>query len=143
MTRPSLDPPHPLPAATTSIDLSYTRVTDDGLAHLQRFEGLEELHITSTEITDAGIEQLMKLEKLRLIRADQSKISRKGQLKLITSPELDPTASMMTLIPMGEHTFRLDGEGYGEIGEPVVFTVDSSGKAVRYRMGARTAERVE
>ena len=66
-----------------------------------------------------------------------------GQLKLVIPTDLDPKASMMTLIPAGEHTFRLEGEGYGEIGEPVVFTVDSSGRAIRYRMGARTAERVE
>jgi len=77
---------------------------------------------------------------------DSAVLIHEGQLKLITPTELDPTVSMMTLIPMGEHTFRLEGpegQGYGEVGEPVVFTVDSSGKAVRYRMGARTAERVE
>ncbi|MCH7875597.1 MAG: hypothetical protein IH965_09910 [Gemmatimonadetes bacterium] len=63
-----------------------------------------------------------------------------GQLKLIIPTELDPRESMMTLIPTGEHTFRLDGAGFGDVGEPVVFTVDSNGNAVRYRIGGRTAE---
>ena len=73
----------PLPATTTYLNLSYTKVTDAGLAHLQRFPDLEELHVAGTEVSDAGLEHLMKLDKLRLIVADQSKISRKGQLKLI------------------------------------------------------------
>lgn len=73
----------PLPATTTRLNLSYTKITDDGLQHLERFTQLEELRIASTEITDAGLEHLMKLDSLRLIDADQSAISRKGQLKLL------------------------------------------------------------
>ena len=71
------------PDAVTSIDLSSTAITDDGVKHLQRAAGLEELRIANTEISDAAIEHLTALEHLWLVDADQSKISRKGQLKLI------------------------------------------------------------
>ena len=65
------------------MDLSYTRVTDAGLVHLQRFADLEELHIAGTGITDAGLEDLKKLKNLRRINADRSLISRNGQLELV------------------------------------------------------------
>ncbi len=71
------------PDAVTSIDLSSTAITDAGVKHLQRAAGLEELRIANTEISDAAIEHLKQLEHLWLVDADQSKISRKGQLKLI------------------------------------------------------------
>ncbi len=73
----------PLPATTTNINLSFTKITDDGLKHLQRMPQLEEVRIAHTQVTDAGVEHLMELENLWLIDANQSMISRKGQLKLI------------------------------------------------------------
>ena len=72
-----------LPVATTSIDLSYTKISNDALKSLQRLPNLEQIHIASTAITDEGLEHLMQMEKLWLINANHSKISRQGQLKLI------------------------------------------------------------
>ena len=73
----------PLPATATSIDLSYTKITNTGLKHLANLTHLEKIRIAGTQISDEGIATLMELDNLWLVDADHSQISRKGQLKLI------------------------------------------------------------
>src|SRR5262245_46803664 len=40
-------------------------ISDDGLKHLEELTGLEELNLGSTKITDKGMERLKNLKKLR------------------------------------------------------------------------------
>ena len=42
---------------------------------------------------------------------------------------------MVTLVPVGDHTFRLEGKGYGAYGELVVFETGSDGKVERMKVG--------
>ncbi len=66
-----------------------------------------------------------------------------GKLVLISPQALDPTASMLTLVPVAEHTFKIDGEGYGALGEPVVFELGPDGKVKRMKVGENYVEPVK
>ena len=60
-----------------------------------------------------------------------------GRLTMIGIFLPDPMLAPATLVPVGEHTFRIDGkDGYGSHGEHVVFELDSAGKVARARIGA-------
>ena len=51
-----------------SLDLSFTDVTDDGLAQLKRLTSLKELDLMHTRITDAGLAHLKGLKNLSRLR---------------------------------------------------------------------------
>lgn len=55
---------------------------------------------------------------------------------LFNPNEPDPQTTMLRLAPMGEHTFRAEGDsGYAAIGEVVVFEMGSDGEVVRLKVG--------
>ena len=45
----------PVPAVPFGLDLSETRVSDAGLAHLARLTSLQALNLGLTQVTDAGL----------------------------------------------------------------------------------------
>lgn len=61
----------------------------------------------------------------------------KGELVIINPAVEDPLTSMMKLIPVVEHTFRIEGKVlYQYLGELVIFELGPDGKVVRMREGA-------
>ncbi len=52
----------------SSLDLSFTDVTDDGLAHLKELTSLSELDLMHTRITDSGLAHLKGLSNLSCLR---------------------------------------------------------------------------
>jgi hypothetical protein len=52
----------------SSLDLSFTDVTDDGLAHLKVLTSLSELNLMHTRITDSGLAHLKGLSNLSHLR---------------------------------------------------------------------------
>ncbi|MCI0456567.1 MAG: serine hydrolase [Gemmataceae bacterium] len=60
-----------------------------------------------------------------------------GKLVLINPTEQDPTGTKATLVPLAEHTFRLEGGApTGPHGERVVFELGKDGQVVRVKVGA-------
>ena len=59
----------------------------------------------------------------------------KYKLALVYPTSTDPKASMVTLVPVTDHTFRLEGKGYGAYGELVVFETGSDDKVERMKVG--------
>ena len=59
-----------------------------------------------------------------------------GRLTIIGPNLPDPMWAPGTLVPIGEHTFRLETkDGYGSHGERVVFEMDAAGKVARLTIG--------
>ncbi len=59
-----------------------------------------------------------------------------GELVLINPAAQNPKASMIKLVPEGEHTFRIEGGSFfGNHGELVVFEVGRGGKVSRLKVG--------
>ena len=58
-----------------------------------------------------------------------------GKLVMIYPDASDPKVSMLTLVPVSEHTFKVGGEGFGELGESVVFELNSTGTVERMKVG--------
>ena len=66
-----------------------------------------------------------------------------GELVVIDPTVNDPTATMMKLIPVAEHTFRIEGKLlYQDLGELVIFEFGPGGNVVRMRMGANYSDRI-
>ena len=65
-----------------------------------------------------------------------------GKLAMINPVLPDPKASLLTLEPVSENTFRIDGKGYGELGENAVFEIGLSGRAVSVLIGENRHEAV-
>jgi len=60
----------------------------------------------------------------------------KNSLVAIDPSLADPSLDMTKLVPVSEHTFRIDMKsGFGSPGELVVFELDDVGKVVRVKMG--------
>lgn len=51
----------------TRVNLSFTAVTDDDLAHLEFPETVREIDLSSTRITDRGVEQLLRVRYLETL----------------------------------------------------------------------------
>ncbi|MCP4263783.1 MAG: serine hydrolase [Planctomycetes bacterium] len=73
--------------------------------------------------------------KYRNIWRDYTVLVMNGELVLIDPTQQDPKAPMLTLTPVEKHTFRIDGEGFGELGELVVFELGTNGEVVRMKLG--------
>ena len=59
-----------------------------------------------------------------------------GQLVGLYSGYVDPWDNLLTLTPVGEHSFRLqEKDGFGANGELAVFEFDATGKVARLRTG--------
>lgn len=60
-----------------------------------------------------------------------------GELAMIDPTEMDPQGTLLKLIPVGPHTFRMEGEsGYADVGELVVFELGPEGKVARVKVGS-------
>jgi CubicO group peptidase (beta-lactamase class C family) len=59
-----------------------------------------------------------------------------GKLVLINPTEQDPSGTRATLVPVAEHTFRVEGGSpSGPHGERVVFELDKDGRVARVKIG--------
>ena len=56
-------------------------------------------------------------------------------MKMFDPTAPDPTGTILDLLPDGEHRFIIEGKGYGDLGEPVVFELDTNGQVVALRIG--------
>jgi CubicO group peptidase (beta-lactamase class C family) len=75
--------------------------------------------------------------KYRSPWADSQVLILNGKLSLINPTEQDPTGTQATLVPVREHTFRIEGGSpSGPHGELVVFELDKDGKVNRVKIGA-------
>lgn len=73
--------------------------------------------------------------KYRSPWADAQVLIHNGKLVLINPTEADPTPGMATLVPVAEHTFRIDeGSPSGPHGERLVFELGKDGQVVRVRI---------
>ncbi len=66
----------------SSVDLSGTDVTDEGLAHLKPLIRLSELNLGDTQITDSGLAHLGGLTNLSILDASNTKITDAGLVHL-------------------------------------------------------------
>ena len=74
--------------------------------------------------------------KFRTPWGDEEIMLLNGELFLFDPTEDDPQASMLKLIPDGEHTFQIKGDaGIVSIGERAVFEFDPEGKISRVKIG--------
>lgn len=64
------------------LELSRTRITNDGLAVLGRLPCLEELRLTSTAVTDAGMRRLELARNLKVLHLYRTEITDAGVKKL-------------------------------------------------------------
>jgi internalin A len=72
----------PFPMLTT-LDLSYTKITDAGLRELHKLKNLTSFNLWSTGITDAGLKELTQLEKLTELNLGYTKVTDAGLKELI------------------------------------------------------------
>jgi CubicO group peptidase (beta-lactamase class C family) len=91
--------------------------------------------VTPPKIDKADPKWNKYVGKYRDTWADYAVLVMNGKLVLINPTEQDPKAPMLTLTPMAEHTFRIDGEGWGELGELVVFELGTNDEVVRMKLG--------
>ncbi len=66
----------------SSVDLSGTDVTDEGLAHLKPLIRLSDLNLADTQITDSGLAHLGGLTNLSILDASNTKITDAGLVHL-------------------------------------------------------------
>ena len=60
-----------------------------------------------------------------------------GELVMLSPMLPDPTPDMTKLVPVSEHTFRMESPmGYSSPGELLVFELDENGKVKRVKTGA-------
>jgi D-alanyl-D-alanine carboxypeptidase len=82
--------------------------------------------------------------KYRSPWGDMQIIVYEGQLVAIDPSFVDPSLDMTRLIPVAEHTFRMEMKsGSGAVGELAVFEFDDAGKVVRLRTGDNYTYRIE
>jgi CubicO group peptidase (beta-lactamase class C family) len=74
--------------------------------------------------------------------ADIHILSYEGKLILIYPTSPNPEETALTLEPVSQDTFKLEGKGYGELGEPVVFQKNNTGYTKSVRIGENTYVRV-
>ena len=59
-----------------------------------------------------------------------------NRLALLSPQDNGIDGGLYDLVPLGDGTFRLEGEsGDGAVGEPVVFETDGAGKVQRLKLG--------
>jgi hypothetical protein len=62
----------------TDLSLEETAITDKGLAHLTKLDGLVWLNLYQTKITDEGLRHVAKLKRLELLPIGETKVTDKG-----------------------------------------------------------------
>ncbi len=75
-----------------SLSLEEARVTNDGLAALEKLVTLQELDLWNTDISDEGLQHLVPLKQLRALRLGDC-----GRIDLIGTPGLTLVASLSSL----------------------------------------------
>jgi hypothetical protein len=60
------------------LDLTRTKVTDQGLKHLQGLANLRTLLLSHVAVTDAGVEELKKLKQLEYLELNGTKMTAAG-----------------------------------------------------------------
>ena len=71
------------------VNLSYSRASDAGLAHLERFsDKLQGLWLRDTQVTDEGLSRLTGLSNLRLLSLHGTRVTDSGMAHLAELPKL-------------------------------------------------------
>jgi CubicO group peptidase (beta-lactamase class C family) len=74
--------------------------------------------------------------KYRNAWADLQVLILNGGLVMMDPSQADPTAAVTQLVPVAQHTFRIEAQdGFGSHGELVVFEMDDAGKVQRVKTG--------
>jgi internalin A len=66
----------------TSLDLSHTRITDEGLKELKGFKDLTVLMLADTMVTDAGLQELSDLKSLTILELTRTSTTDVGLKQL-------------------------------------------------------------
>lgn len=70
------------------LNLSGTRITDDGLVHIKSLNSLRELRLCHTAVTNAGLLPLQGLSRLRLLDLSGTLVDDLGLVRLKSFPDL-------------------------------------------------------
>ncbi|MBN2334316.1 serine hydrolase [Candidatus Bathyarchaeota archaeon] len=98
---------------------------------------------TRPEPEKPEIEYSPYVGKYRSGWGDTEVIVLNGELHMISPNLLDPMLTPIKLIPVSEHTFRMEAAGYGSHGELAVFEFDDEGQVTRLKTGPNYSERIE
>ena len=60
------------------LDFSFTKITDEGLKELAKFQKLKMLGLAQSKITDAGLKEVAKLQKLEMLNLNGTKVTKEG-----------------------------------------------------------------
>jgi serine/threonine protein kinase/WD40 repeat protein len=60
------------------VELHDTSIGDDGIKHLARNSGIQNLHVTRTRVTDAGMQYLQTLPRLAILNLSATSITDRG-----------------------------------------------------------------
>jgi Leucine Rich Repeat (LRR) protein len=71
-----------------TLSLTFTQITDEGVAVLGRMPQLEILGMSSPQITNASMDHLTKLQNLRWLGVEVSQMDKKGVARLAELPKL-------------------------------------------------------
>lgn len=102
--------------ALTSLNLAGTRVTDEGMRSLARFEALEVLHLGWTDVSDGGLASLSELPALRTIILHGAAVGDAGMVHLARLPMLEAIdvqetavgdSGVEALLPLAPRLLRL------------------------------------
>jgi hypothetical protein len=104
--------------ALQDLDLSGSRVTDAGLAHLHGLD-LRNLVLDGTKVSNAGLEQLASFKNLRSLALNRTQITDDGLRRLAQFPSLTAVYLQQTAVTDGglEHLARLESLRYVRLGE--------------------------
>ena len=76
--------------ALHDIDLSYTKITDDGLKHLRDLPHVQTLYLTSTQVTDKGMVYLNNMKLLSHLDVSDTRVTDAHATQLLgKNPRLD------------------------------------------------------
>ena len=96
--------------------------------------------VPAADTTKAKPEWRKYVGKYRSPWADSQVLIVNGKLTMINPTELDPTGSLATLVPAGDHRFRIEGGSpSGPHGEFVFFELAKDDKVTRIKIGENFA----
>jgi hypothetical protein len=68
--------------AIVELNLDYTEVGDEGLAHISPDALIESLHLDATHVTDESVDVLTKLTRLRKLDLYHTLVTEEGKKRL-------------------------------------------------------------
>lgn len=74
--------------ALTSLNLTISLVTSNGLVHLSNLPNLQKITLTQTKIDDAGLAHLTKIRSIEYIKFSSTKVADEGLKQLADLPNL-------------------------------------------------------